>query len=88
MVGGSCGVPSGAKAISLNVVVTAPSTAGNVRVFAAGGPAPQASSLNYSAGQTRANNAIAPLSSNGKMSVRCQPSGTTHVIVDVNGYFQ
>ena len=62
--------------------------AGNVRLFSAGAPSPVVSSLNYSAGQTRANNAIAPLSAAGQMSVRCAPSGTAHVIVDVNGYFQ
>ncbi len=86
--GGTCGVPSGAKAVSLNVTVTAPSAQGNLRLFAAGAPAPLVSNLNYVAGQTRANNAVAPLSSAGKLSLRCAPSGTAHVIVDVNGYFQ
>jgi hypothetical protein len=88
IVGGTCGVPSGAKAVSLNVTVTEPSAQGNVRLFASGTPAPLVSSLNYVVGQTRANNAIAPLSSGGQMAVRCAPSGTAHVIVDVNGYFQ
>jgi hypothetical protein len=88
IVGGPCGVPSGAKAVSLNVAVTQPSAAGNVRVFASGTPAPTASSLNYSAGQTRASNAIGPLSAAGQMAVKCSPSGTAHVIVDVNGYFR
>jgi len=88
IVGGTCGVPSGAKAVSLNVTVTAPSAQGNLRLFASGAPAPLVSSLNYSAGQTRANNAIAPLSAGGLIALRCAPSGTAHVIVDVNGYFQ
>ncbi len=85
---GACGVPSGAKAVSLNVTVTEPSTQGNLRLFSSGAPAPLVSSLNYAAGQTRANDAIAPLSSGGQIAVRCAPSGTAHVIVDVNGYFQ
>ena len=88
MVGGTCGVPSGAKAVSLNVTVTQPTAAGNVRLYASGAPAPLASTLNYVAGLTRANNAVAPLSAAGKLAVRCAPSGTAHVIVDVNGYFQ
>jgi hypothetical protein len=46
------------------------------------------SSLNYVAGQTRANNAVAPLGEGGQISVLCLPSGTTHVVLDVNGYFQ
>ena len=88
LVGGTCGVPSGANAVSLNVTVTAPSAQGNLRLFASGTPAPLVSSLNYAAGQTRANNAIAPLSSGGHIAVLCAPSGTAHVIADVNGYFQ
>jgi hypothetical protein len=85
---GGCGVPSGAKAVSLNLTVASPTAQGNLRLFAAGAPAPLASNLNYVAGQTRGNNAVAPLSANGKIAVRCAPSGSTHVIVDVNGYFQ
>ncbi len=88
IVGGTCGVPSGAKAVSLNVTVTQPSAGGNIRVFASGAPVPQVSSLNYSAGLTRANNAISPLNAAGQMAVWCGPTGTAHVIVDVNGYFQ
>jgi hypothetical protein len=85
---GTCGVPSDASAVSLNVTVTQPTAAGNVRVYATGAPAPTVSSLNYSAGQTRGNNAIAPLSAAGQMAVFCSPLGTTHVVVDVNGYFK
>jgi hypothetical protein len=87
MVGGSCGVPSNAKAVSLNLTVVAPTAQGNVRLFASGAPAPLVSNQNYVAGQTRPNNAIAPLSASGKISVRCEPSGTAHVVADVNGYF-
>jgi hypothetical protein len=87
MVGGACGVPSGAKAVSLNVTVTQPSAQGNVRLFATGTPVPLVSMLNYVAGLNRANNAVAPLDGAGRVAARCSPSGTTHLIVDVNGYF-
>ena len=85
---GTCGVPSGAKAVSLNVAVTQPSAGGYVQVYASGAPAPVASTVNYRAGLTRGNNAIAPLSTAGRLAVKCAPSGTAHVILDVNGYFQ
>jgi hypothetical protein len=88
MVGGTCGVPSSAKAISLNVTVTTPSAQGNVLLFASGTPVPPTPIQYYVKGLTRANNAVASLGANGKLSVRCSPSGTAHVIVDVNGYFQ
>ena len=87
-VAGKCGVPSSAKAVSLNLTGTGSTAQGNLRLFAAGTPAPLVSNLNYTAGQTRANNAVAPLGDGGQISVLCAPSGTTHVVLDVNGYFQ
>jgi hypothetical protein len=87
-IGSDCGVPTGAKAVSLNVTVTGAVANGNVRVFAAGGPAPTTSSLNYIPGVNRANNAVAPLNASGQMAVLCFPTGSAHVIVDVNGYFK
>ena len=39
--------------------------------------------------QARANNTIAVLNALGQVAVRCsQPSGTVHVVLDVNGYFE
>ncbi len=85
--GGACGVPASARAVAINVTVTQPSAPGYLTVFAASPYAPQTSVVNYSAGQTRANNAIVSLSA-GKVAVHCGPSGTTHVVIDVNGYFE
>jgi hypothetical protein len=49
---------------------------------------PTASTINYSAGLTRANNAIVPLGVSGDLAVYSgQGAGTVHVILDVNGYF-
>ncbi len=89
-VGGNCGIPATAKAISINVTVTQPTATGNIRLFAAGQPVPTVSTINYSLGQTRGNNAIVPLDATGAMAAFIgQGVGTTvHLIVDVNGYFQ
>jgi hypothetical protein len=87
--GGRCGIPPSARAVSLNVTATQPTAGGNLRLYAAGLALPLVSSLNYAAGQTRGNNAVVGLSAAGGLAIRCaQPSGTTHVIVDVNGYFE
>jgi hypothetical protein len=86
--GPACGVPTGAKSVSFNVMVTQPSAGGNLRLFASGDSVPLVSSLNYAAGQTRGNNGVAPLSAAGQVAARCSPSGTAHVILDVNGYFE
>jgi hypothetical protein len=88
IVGGTCGVPASARAISLNLTGTASTAPGNLRLFAPGAPVPLVSNLNYASGQTRGNNAVAPLSASGQISVLCSPSGTTHVIMDLNGYLQ
>ena len=89
-VGGNCGIPSGAKAISLNLTATQSSAQGNVALFPAGQPAPPVSTINYVAGQTRANNAVVSLDASGAMAAFVgQPVGTTvHLVIDVNGYFQ
>ncbi len=89
VVGGQCGVPSTAKAVSVNVSVTQASSAGNLRLYAGGTGLPNATAINYRANQTRANNGSAPLGTAGSLAVRCdQISGNVQVIIDVNGYFQ
>jgi hypothetical protein len=89
-VGGQCQIPLTAKAISINVTVTGPTSIGFLTLFPGGTAAPLASTINFRAGQTRANNAIVALGAGGTMSVvDGQASGnTTHFILDVNGYFQ
>jgi metallopeptidase family M12-like protein len=87
--GGRCGIPATAKAVSLNVTVTQSTAPGFLRLYPGGTALPLASAINYRAGQTRANNQYASLGSTGGMAVRCdQTSGNVQVIIDVNGYFQ
>jgi hypothetical protein len=86
---GQCGIPSSAKTISVNVTITGPTASGDLRLYAAGGALPVSNTINYSSGQTRANNMVAPVGSNGGVAVHCdQASGTVQFILDVNGYFQ
>jgi len=86
--GGACGVPVTARAVSYNVAVTQPTAAGHLRLFPAGGHMPSTSSINYVANATRGNNGIVLLGT-GYLNVSChQSSGTAHVIIDVNGYFE
>jgi hypothetical protein len=88
-IAGQCGIPPTATAVSVNLTVTQPSTAGNVRLYPGGVPMPLVSTINYTTGLTRANNAIVPLDALSEMVAYCsQASGTVHFILDVNGYFQ
>jgi hypothetical protein len=51
-------------------------------------PLPVVSTINYRPGQTRANNAIVFLGTDGAFSVRCaQAAGSAHFLLDINGYF-
>jgi hypothetical protein len=85
-----CGIPSTAKAISVNMTVTGATAPGFVSLFPGDGIAPNTSNINFSAGQTRANNAVVFLATNGtgSLAVRNGAAGTVHFILDVNGYFQ
>jgi len=84
-----CGIPATAGAISVNVTVTRGTAAGDLRLRPGGTPLPPASSINYGAGQTRANNATVPLGPGGTVTVsNAQTSGTVHFVLDVNGYYQ
>jgi hypothetical protein len=88
-IAGSCAIPPTARAVALNVTVTQPGAAGHVRLYPGGSP-PTISTINYSPGQTRANNAIASLSAAGNLTAYAsQPTGTSvHLVIDVSGYFE
>jgi hypothetical protein len=86
---GRCGIPASARAVAVNLTVTGSTGGGNLALYPADQAVPSTSTLNYPAGQTRANNAVAGLSPAGALAVRCrQASGTAHVVLDVNGYFE
>jgi len=89
VLGGQCGIPPSAKAVAVNVVVTQSSGGGHLRVYPAGESVPPTATLNYSASQTRANNAVVTLGQSADTAVRCfQGLGTAHLVVDVTGYFE
>jgi len=87
-VAGQCGIPSSATSLSINVTITQPTAAGDLRLFPGGASPPLVSTINYRPGQTRANNAVMSVGAATDFSVRCdQASGTVQLIIDVNGYF-
>ena len=90
--GGRCGIPASAKALSVNLTVVGATQGGHLTLWPADLETPFASNLNFGPGQTRANNAILRLSTDGLGDVAARAvvvgDGTVHLIVDVNGYFQ
>jgi ELWxxDGT repeat protein len=86
---GRCGIPPTAKSVAINLTVVGSDAPGHLTVYPATGELPIASSLNYSPGRARSNNAVVPLGFGGTLAVFCeQSSGTAHAIIDVTGYFE
>ena len=89
VVAGQCSIPVDAASVAFNFTVTGAASAGDLRTVPAGIALPLVSTLNWAAGQTRANNAVVSLGAGGAIVVHPdQASGTVHLIVDVNGYFK
>jgi hypothetical protein len=86
-ISGAGGVPaSGAAAVVLNITVTNTTTGGFLTAFPTGQSRPNASNLNWSAHKTIANRVVVTIGTGGRVTL-FNSSGTTDVIVDVNGYF-
>jgi hypothetical protein len=84
-VGGRGGIPGNARAASLNITATQPSGPGFVTVYPCGSARPNASTVNFSGGQTIANSVVAALGSGGRVCLFSNT--TTHLIVDANGFY-
>lgn len=78
-------VPIGAAAISMNLTSDGATGTGFVTAYPADGLFPVASNLNYIAATPVANAALVKLSATGTLNAFVNV--TTHVIIDVNGYF-
>ena len=86
---GFCGIPVSARAVALSVTAVHPTGSGFLTLYPADQSAPLASTVNFSANQVLANNAIVLLSADGKIKILplVGGSGTVHVVIDVPGYF-
>jgi M6 family metalloprotease-like protein/uncharacterized repeat protein (TIGR01451 family) len=81
----SCNIPSNAAAYSLNVTAVPQGSLGYLTAYPSGGSVPFVSTLNSLDGTILANAAIVPAGSNGAVSFYA--TNTTHLVVDINGYF-
>ena len=81
------GVPAtGVSAVMLNVTVTQPTAAGYLTIYPTGVALPLAANLNFGPGQTVGNMVVAKVGTGGKFSIY-NSSGSTHVVVDVSGWY-
>lgn len=82
------GIPSDATAITGNLTIANQSKAGYVSLGPVAEATPETSTINFPAGDIRANGVTVKLSPTGTLSaVYKAASGTTNLILDVTGYF-
>lgn len=85
-----CGVPATAKAAALNLVALQPTSAGYLTVWSGSGTDPVTAAVVFPAGVNRATQANVALSPTGTIAVKPGLSGaspSTHLVVDVYGYY-
>jgi hypothetical protein len=86
-IAGVGGVPAtGVGGVAMNVTATQPTDTGFLTIWRSGRPMPEASSLNFVAGQTVPNAVISDVSAEGEVRIH-NPFGSTHVLVDITGWF-
>ncbi|CAN5476529.1 hypothetical protein BH23ACT3_BH23ACT3_13560 [soil metagenome] len=78
-------VPEGTMAVAVNLTAAGPAAAGYLTAHACDRGRPDASSVNFCTGETRAAMAVIPLSSTGELCVFT--SAASHLLVDLQGAF-
>ena len=85
---GVCGIPSGAKAVAVNVTVVSPADTGYLTLYPGASARPGTSTMSYRTGRTRANNSVMSLSAGGIVNAFNGGPQPVHLIIDVMGYFE
>jgi hypothetical protein len=80
------GVDASAQSVLLNVTVDSPAAAGFLTVFPEGA-VPDASNVNFVAGQTVPNLVLARIGADGKVRIVNSSPGASHIIADVFAWF-
>jgi len=86
-VAGVCGIPSDARAISVNVTVTLGTAAGQLVAYPGHGPTPVASTISFPATRAMAGMCQIRLAPDGSFDV-VSTGADVNFILDVNGYYK
>ncbi|MEZ2390688.1 cutinase family protein [bacterium RCC_150] len=86
-VAGVNGIPANVSAVTFNLTVTGPQSFGFATAYPSGTLRPNASNVNFAAGQTIPNSVTVPVGTDGKVTLYNRSSGTTHFIADISGYY-
>lgn len=85
--GAPTAIPATATAVAADITLTSEAAAGALNAYADGTQRPITSSTNYYASTTITGYQVIPLGLDGKIDLYNASSGTTHLIVDLTGYF-
>ena len=80
-------IPTTATAVAMDVTLASESSNGNLTTYADGTQKPITSSTNYTTNTTITGYQIVPIGQDGRIDLYNGSTGTTHVIVDITGYF-
>ena len=85
-VAGRGGIPAGATSVAVNLTVVNPHAAGYLTAWASGSARPNTSTINFAVGQTVANLAYLPISSDGAIQLFNSSRGAVDLLADIAGY--
>ncbi|WP_423184568.1 hypothetical protein [Arthrobacter sp. NyZ413] len=86
-VAGVNGIPAKVSAVVFNLTVANPASFGFATAYPSGTAVPNASNVNFSAGQIVPNLVVVPVGADGKVMLFNRSSGPTQFIADVAGYY-
>ncbi|WP_052690494.1 S8 family peptidase [Pseudarthrobacter chlorophenolicus] len=86
-VAGANGLPATVSAVVLNLTVAEAKSNGFVTAYPTGVNRPNASNINFAAGQIIPNSVTVPVGPDGKVMLYNRSNGATHLIADVSGYY-
>lgn len=85
-VAGVSGIPSGARAVLVNVSDVTPFGVGNISAFPSGGAVPTTASVNHMPSQNVSNRTVVPLDASGRLDLVVQ-GADVDVVLDVIGWY-
>jgi subtilisin family serine protease len=85
---GACAVPADAVALAVNVTATGAVADGTLTAFSSDGAVPEAATLHFRSGRTRANWSFVLVGAGGGLRISNGSASATHALVDVSGYFK
>ena len=86
-VGGVHGVPANVSAVLMNLTVAEATSYGFITAYASGTDKPNASNVNFRAGQIVPNSVTVPVGTDGKVALFNRSDGATHLVADISGYY-